>query len=49
MEYFIDAIKVDEIIINNQNFTYLCETHKKYYEEQINRISSNFINKLFIC
>lgn len=46
MEYFIDAIKVDEIIINNQNFTYLCETHKKYYEEQINRISSNFINNL---
>ena len=46
MEYFIDAIKVDEIIINNQNFTYLCETHKKYYEEQINKINNNFINNL---
>ncbi|MBE6499524.1 MAG: hypothetical protein E7Z80_03115 [Methanobrevibacter thaueri] len=46
MEYFIDTIDVDEIIINNQNFTYLLETHKSYYEKQLNKISSNFINNL---
>lgn len=46
MEYFIDIIKVDEIVINNQNFTYLLEAHKSYYEEQINRININFINNL---
>lgn len=51
MEYFIDTIKVDEMVINNQNFTYLLEAHKSYYEEQLNRINNNFINnlaKLFI-
>ena len=51
MEYFIDTIKVDEMVINNQNFTYLLEAHKSYYEEQLNRINTNFINnlaKLFI-
>lgn len=46
MEYFIDTIKVDEIIIDNQNFIYLVEAHKSYYEEQLNKISSNFINNL---
>lgn len=46
MEYFIDIIKVDEIVINNQNFTYLLEAHKSYYEEQLNRINTNFINNL---
>ena len=46
MEYFIDIIKVDEIVINNQNFTYLLKTHKNYYEEQINKINTNFINNL---
>ena len=37
---------MDEIVINNQNFTYLLEAHKSYYEEQINRINVNFINNL---
>lgn len=46
MEYFIDTIEVDDIIINNQNFTYLLEAHKSYYENQLNKISSNFINNL---
>ena len=46
MEYFIDTIKIDEIIIKNQNFTYLLESHKSYYEKQLNNISSNFINNL---
>lgn len=51
MEYFIDTIKVDEIVINDKNFTYLLEAHKSYYEKQINKINANFINnlaKLFI-
>lgn len=51
MEYFIDIIKIDEIIVKNQNFIYLLEEHKNYYEEQITRINNNFINnlaKLFI-
>ena len=51
MEYFIDIIKIDEIIVNNQNFVYLLEEHENYYEEQITRINTNFINnlaKLFI-
>ncbi len=46
MEYFIEIIKVDEIVINNQNFTYLLEAHKNYYEEQLNRINTSFINNL---
>ena len=46
MEYFIDAIKVDEIIINNQDLSYLFEAHERYYEEQINKINNNFINNL---
>lgn len=46
MEYFIDTIKVDEIIMDNQNFTYLLEAHKSYYDKQLNKISSNFINNL---
>lgn len=46
MEYFIDTIKVDEIIIKNHNFTYLLEAHKSYYEKQLNNISSNLINNL---
>ena len=46
MEYFIDTIKVDEMVINNQNFTYLLEAHKSYYEEQLNRINTSFINNL---
>ena len=51
MESFIDIIKIDEIIVNNQNFIYLLQEHGNYYEEQITRINTNFINnlaKLFI-
>lgn len=46
MEYFIDTIEVDEIVISNFNFTYLLQEHKTYYEEQINRIGFNLINNL---
>lgn len=45
MEYFIDIIKVDEMVIN-KSFTYLLEDHNNYYEKQINRINTGLINNL---
>ena len=46
MEYFIDTIKMDEMSIDNQNFSYLLDAHQIYYEEQLNEINTNFINNL---
>lgn len=46
MEYFIDAVKIDEIGVNYQDFNYLLEADKSYYGEQLNQIGSNFINNL---
>ena len=51
MEYFIDTIEMDEMSIDNQNFSYLLDAHQIYYEEQLNEINTNLINnlaKLFI-
>lgn len=44
MEYYIATLKLDDIVVSNYNFTYLLQANKSYYEEQLEKISSNFIN-----
>lgn len=46
MQWIKDSISNDEIFTHDQNFIYLLKDYKTYYDEQINKINSNFINNL---
>ncbi|WP_407423289.1 hypothetical protein [Methanobrevibacter sp.] len=46
MKYFSADIDLNEVIIVNQEFDYLFEVNTDYYQEQINKINSDFINDL---
>lgn len=46
MKYFSADIDLNEVIIVNQEFDYLFEVNTEYYQYQINKINSDFINDL---
>lgn len=46
MKYFSADIDLNEVIIVNQEFNYLFEVNTEYYQDQINKINSDFINDL---
>ena len=46
MKYFSADIDLNEVIIVNQEFDYLFEVNTEYYQDQINKINSDFINDL---
>ena len=45
MDYIIEIENVNEVF-DNQNFDYLFDAYKDYYENQINKINFNFINDI---
>ena len=46
MKSFSADIDLNEVIIVNQEFDYLFEVNTEYYQDQINKINSDFINDL---
>ena len=45
VDYIIEIENVNEVF-DNQNFDYLFDAYKDYYENQINKINFNFINDI---